>query len=86
MNKSEQETYLEGFVILINDWLVARSIGGSENYKKIEKDDSISYQCEECGFRYEEQAWAKKCEAWCKEHKSCNVEITSSAIENKKIK
>jgi len=44
------------------------------------------YQCPECGLHYEDKDQAEKCEAWCKEHKSCNVEITSSAIENKKIK
>ncbi len=50
------------------------------------------YQCEECGFHYEDNSTllitgkkqAEKCEAWCKEHKSCNIEITASAIENKK--
>lgn len=42
------------------------------------------YQCEECGFHYEDQKLAEKCEAWCKEHKSCNIEITTSAVENKK--
>jgi len=54
--------------------------------KILRENNKTLYQCEECGFRYEEQLWAEKCEAWCKEHKSCNVEITSSAIENKKIK
>lgn len=42
------------------------------------------HQCRECGFHYEDRAQAEKCEAWCKEHKSCNIEITASAIENKK--
>ena len=38
------------------------------------------YQCEECGFRYEEKEWAEKCEVWCKEHKSCNIEITAHGM------
>lgn len=33
------------------------------------------YQCEICGYRYKEREWAEKCEAWCEEHKSCNIEI-----------
>jgi len=41
------------------------------------------YQCPECGLHYEEKDWAEKCEAWCKEHHSCNLEIINSAIENK---
>jgi len=42
------------------------------------------YQCQECGFHYADKEWAEKCEAWCREHKSCNIEITAHAEENKK--
>lgn len=38
------------------------------------------YQCEECGFQYAEKEWAEKCETWCKEHHSCNLEIISHAV------
>lgn len=41
------------------------------------------YQCKECGFHYKDKETAEKCEAWCKEHKTCNVEITREAEENK---
>jgi len=41
------------------------------------------YQCEACGFHYTEKEQAEKCEAWCKEHNSCNLEITAQAEENK---
>ena len=59
--------------------------------KVIQKDPSTAlgasnkelYQCEECGFHYAEKEWAEKCEAWCREHKSCNIEITAHAEENK---
>lgn len=37
----------------------------------IQKENKELYQCEECGFQYAEKEWAEKCEAWCKEHKSC---------------
>lgn len=37
------------------------------------------FVCPECGFKYKEKEWADKCEAWCKEHHSCNLEITSHA-------
>jgi hypothetical protein len=47
-----------------------------------EKDEKL-YQCPECGFHYAEKEWAEKCEAWCREHKSCNIEITAHAEENK---
>lgn len=44
-----------------------------------EKKD-VLYACPECGFTYAESAWAEKCAAWCKEHKSCNMDITKHAI------
>ena len=37
------------------------------------------YQCPECKLHYKEKEWAEKCEAWCREHKSCNLEITAHA-------
>ena len=40
------------------------------------------YPCKECGLHYEEKKWAEQCEAWCREHKSCNLEIISHAIQN----
>jgi len=33
------------------------------------------FTCRECGYQYEEKSWAAKCEVWCKEHISCNLEI-----------
>ncbi len=43
------------------------------------------YQCPECGLHYEDEKIAKQCEAWCSEHKSCNLEITQYAVENKYV-
>ena len=50
--------------------------------KKItnEKNKEL-YQCEECNLKYENKEWAQKCEAWCKEHHSCNLEIIKQAIQ-----
>jgi hypothetical protein len=48
--------------------------------RTIQKKDKELHQCEECGFQYAEKVWAEKCEAWCKEHQSCNIEITAHAI------
>jgi predicted ATP-dependent serine protease len=53
--------------------------------KVIQKENKELYQCEECGFHYADKAWAEKCEAWCREHKSCNIEITAH-VTPKKIK
>jgi len=39
------------------------------------------YVCEDCKFRYKDRNMAQKCENWCKEHKSCNIEITKHAVQ-----
>lgn len=61
--------------IMYNKWLFR---------KPKEKPQINLYQCPECGFHYQDEALAKKCQAWCKEHKSCNIEITARAEESKK--
>jgi hypothetical protein len=38
------------------------------------------WACEECKLKYRKKELAEKCEAWCKEHKSCNLEITKHAV------
>ncbi len=51
--------------------------------KAVKQNAKELYQCQECGFHYEQKEWAKKCEEWCKEHHSCNLKITSHSIESK---
>ena len=38
------------------------------------------YVCEVCSFAYNKKELAEKCESWCKEHNSCNIEITKKSI------
>lgn len=38
------------------------------------------FLCEECGLGYAEQRTAEACEAYCKSHASCSIEITAKAI------
>ena len=40
------------------------------------------YSCEECHLLYREKRWAEKCQAWCKEHNSCNLAITRHSERN----
>jgi len=44
------------------------------------KNSKKNFICEECGFAYKEKEWVEKCEKWCKEHHSCNIEITKHAL------
>ncbi len=42
------------------------------------------YACSVCGYIYKEQADAEKCEAYCKSHNACSLEITKLAVGMKK--
>lgn len=44
------------------------------------------YRCPECGLGYADQAIAKQCEAWCREHKSCNLDIIKHAVRDSEDK
>lgn len=50
--------------------------------KIIQKSDKTLYQCEECGLKYADKETAEKCQAWCSEHKSCNLDIIKYAVED----
>lgn len=39
------------------------------------------FDCIECGLHYRDKETAEKCEAWCRETKSCNIEITQQSVE-----
>jgi len=39
------------------------------------------FVCPECGLSYPDVEWAKKCATWCKEHKSCNLEIIKHSVK-----
>jgi len=49
--------------------------------EKIIKTKKEYFKCEECGFLYKGSEWAEKCEKWCKEKHSCNIEITKHAVQ-----
>jgi len=49
--------------------------------EEIKKEDKTYYACPICKFKYEEKVWAEKCQNWCKEHHSCNIEITKHAVQ-----
>jgi|TARA_B100001971_G_C18236496_1_gene567617 hypothetical protein len=49
--------------------------------KRLIKDGKKYFQCEECLFFYEDKELAEKCEEWCKENHSCNIDITKHAVK-----
>lgn len=48
--------------------------------KEVKNKGKTLYICGACGFAYEEKEWAEKCQKWCQEHQSCNIEITAHAV------
>ncbi len=42
----------------------------------------ILYECKECNLFYKDPNLAEKCEVWCRENGTCNVEITKYAVGN----
>ena len=53
--------------------------------KELQKNKEKKYQCEECKLYYLNREWAEKCEAWCRAHHSCNLEIIEHAHENEEF-
>ncbi len=49
--------------------------------KTMQQNEKLN-QCKECGLKYADKKWVKKCEAWCKKYKSCNLEIINHTIKN----
>ncbi|SIM83633.1 hypothetical protein CSP5_1789 [Cuniculiplasma divulgatum] len=45
------------------------------------KLDENLFQCEICKLHYENKTDAGKCQEWCSQHNSCNLEITFRSIE-----
>ena len=49
--------------------------------KETKKEDKKYYVCEACDMAYEDKDIAKKCEDWCNENHSCNLEIIKHAVK-----
>ncbi len=47
---------------------------------EIRKGSRRLYICDVCGFAYAERKWAERCQKWCEEHHSCNLDITKHAV------
>jgi hypothetical protein len=39
------------------------------------------YQCPECGLHYRDETTASLCEAFCREHQACDLEIIQYSLE-----
>lgn len=48
--------------------------------KEKTKNNKRYYICEECNFAYKDRKTAEKCEAYCKKHHSCSIDITKYAV------
>lgn len=48
-------------------------------------EGKIVFKCMKCGWLYEDKEIAQKCEDWCHEHNSCNLEFVKHAIKLNKM-
>ncbi|MBI5226248.1 hypothetical protein HY994_03335 [Candidatus Micrarchaeota archaeon] len=46
-------------------------------------EKATNFTCNECGLTYANKEWAEKCETWCREHHTCNLDIIRHAIAPK---
>ncbi len=44
------------------------------------RNGKVYYQCNICKFYYKEKKWAEKCEVWCDENPSCNIDVVKYAV------
>ena len=50
--------------------------------KDIIRDNKKIFVCEKCCLSYKEKKRAERCEAWCKEHNSCNLKFACYSLKN----
>lgn len=46
--------------------------------------DKKIYECPACGLHYYDEEIVNKCEAWCTQNKSCNLEFIEHSLESQK--
>ena len=49
--------------------------------KEVMSNGGKYFQCGECLLYYVDREMAEKCEKWCRETKSCNLDIIKYAVE-----
>lgn len=47
-------------------------------------DTIPQYQCPICQLHFREKSVQQECEAWCRAHNSCHLQIASQSIEAQK--
>ena len=43
------------------------------------------FKCKICKLKYQDQATAEQCQAWCDTHSSCNFHIAKQAINKQEV-
>lgn len=62
--------------------MIGKESGDSVSVELVEKIES--YRCPECGLHYTDEAVAKQCEQFCRDHKACSLDITQQSVEASK--
>ncbi len=45
------------------------------------KQEKKLFVCAECGMKYRNEEFAKKCENYCRENQACNLDIVKHSVE-----
>ncbi len=48
--------------------------------KELIREGETLYVCDACGLAYKERELAERCQSWCEQTQSCNLEITQKAV------
>ncbi|MBI5004183.1 alpha/beta hydrolase [Candidatus Kaiserbacteria bacterium] len=71
--------------ILIGEHAMEAVQGIEQWIAKTSEGSNRVFTCPVCGMQYKDEEIAKRCEAWCTEHHSCNLDIISHAVKHSSI-
>ena len=70
--------------------IAALWMAGCQSLVPSHDDDTPSqaevYECSICSLHFHDRAVAQKCEAWCREKNSCNMNIAAQSLEAQRKK
>lgn len=49
--------------------------------KETNLENEIVFKCEKCGWLYRDKEIAEKCQDWCENNESCNLEYQKKSIK-----
>ncbi|MDE1970129.1 MAG: DoxX family protein [Patescibacteria group bacterium] len=73
------------YILVFAALLISKSWEEWSMDKYLFKPKRHYYKCNECGLLYLDKNMAEKCQVWCSEHKSCNLDIINYAVTEESV-